>query len=86
MTLAVTTTIAGNQPLSVAELVRLAAGRRLTSIDLDEAVEDAAANTAGQVNSEGLDGQVEYLVRHLGSTAAQGIIEGAARRGGEPAP
>jgi hypothetical protein len=86
MTLAITTTLAGNQPPSVAELVRLAVRRRLTSIDLDEAVEDAAANTAGQVNSEGLDGQIEYLVQQLGSTAAQGIIEGVACRGWEPAP
>ncbi len=86
MTLAITTTLAGNQPLSVAELVRLAVGRRLMSTDLDEAVEDAAANTAGQVNSEGLDGQIEYLVGQLGSAAAQGIIEGAACRGREPAP
>jgi hypothetical protein len=86
VTLAVTTTIAGNQPPSVAELVRLAVGRRLTSTDLDEAVEDAAANSAGQVNSEGLDGQIEYLVRQLGSTAALRIIEGAVCRSGEPAP
>jgi len=86
MTLAVTTIIASNQPASVAELVRLAVGWRLTSTDLDEAVHDAADDAAARVSGEGLDGQIEYLVKQLGPIGAQGRIEGAACHGREPAP
>jgi hypothetical protein len=86
MSNAVTRNVAGDQRPSVAELVRLAAGRRLTSEHLDDAVRDAADESAAQMNSEGLDVQIEYLVRRLGPLGARDAIERAAYRSWEPAP
>jgi hypothetical protein len=82
---AVTRSGAGGLLPSVGELVRLAAGRRLSSDHLDDAVHDAADERAAQINSEGLDAQIEYLVRRLGPAGARDAIEHAAR-GGELAP
>jgi hypothetical protein len=67
------------QPPSVAELVALAAHLQLSSEDLDDAVHDAAGEHAAALNSEGLDGQIEYLVARLGPTDAQAAIEAASR-------
>jgi hypothetical protein len=67
-------------PPTVAELVTLAAGLRLTSERLDDAVHDAAAERAAQVNSEGLDGQIEYLVLRVGPRSARNAITQAAER------
>lgn len=68
-----------DQPPSVAELVALAAHRLLSSEHLDEAVHDAADEHAANLNSEGLDVQIEYLVSRLGASDAQAKIEGADR-------
>jgi hypothetical protein len=72
---------AGGEPPSVAELVALAAHRLLSSEHLDEAVHDAADEHAANLNSEGLDVQIEYLVSRLGAREAQAKIEGADRGG-----
>lgn len=68
-----------DQPPSVAELVALAAHLLLSSEDLDDAVHDAADEHAATLNSEGLDGQIEYLVARLGAKDAQAAIEAAGR-------
>jgi hypothetical protein len=73
-------------PPTVAELVRLAAGLHLTSERLDDAVHDAAAERAAQINSEGLDGQIEYLVLRTDARAARdAITQAAGRRQESPA-
>ena len=73
-----------DQPPSVAELVALAAHLLLSSEDLDDAVHDAADEHAATLNSEGLDGQIEYLVARLGAKDAQAAIEAAGRGHGTP--
>jgi hypothetical protein len=67
-------------PPTVAELVTLAAGLHLTSERLDDVVHDAAAERAAQINSEGLDGQIKYLVLRTGARAARDAITQAAGR------
>lgn len=66
---------------SVPELVALAARRRLSSEDLDEDVHDAASENAANINSEGLDGQIQYLVLRFGPSQTRAQIERAGRRG-----
>lgn len=68
-----------DQPPSRAELVALAAHLLLSSEDLDDAVHDAADEHAATLNTEGLDGQIEYLVARLGAKDAQAAIEAAGR-------
>lgn len=65
---------------SVSELVALAARGRLSSEDLDEDVHDAASEDAANVNSEGLDGQIAYLVQRLGARETQARVERTGRR------
>jgi len=64
----------------VAELVALATHLLLSSEDLDDAIHDAADEHAGNINSEGLDVQIEYLVSQLGASETQARIERAGRR------
>jgi hypothetical protein len=73
-----------DQSPSIAELVALAARMLLSSEDLDDAVHDAADEHAATINSEGLDGQIEYLVARLGAKDAQAAIEAAGH--GEDTP
>jgi hypothetical protein len=62
----------------LAALVALAERHRIGEVDLDEAVHDAAARQGCQANNEGVQGQIEYLIDHIGTQAARGEIEQAA--------
>jgi len=69
---------------SVSELVALAAQRRLSNEDLDEDVHDAASENAANINNDGLDGQIAYLVCRLGPGQTRARIERAGRPGACP--
>jgi hypothetical protein len=70
----------GEENPSVSELVALAAQRGLSGEELDDDVHDAASENAANVNSQGLDGQIEYLVLRLGANKTRARIEHAASR------
>jgi hypothetical protein len=72
--------------LSVSELGALAARGGLSSEHLDDDVHDAASEQAVNINSEGLDGQIQYLVLRLGASHTRARIEHAGDRGVECLP
>lgn len=55
---------------SIRSLVEWAESKGVGSEDLDELVHDCASSMASDANNAGLDGQIEFLVKHLGESGA----------------
>lgn len=59
----------------VNELVVLATRRRVSPEQLDDQVHDAASEQAAEINNDGLDAQIEYLLARLGAKEVRRRIE-----------
>ncbi|WP_201842701.1 hypothetical protein [Microvirga zambiensis] len=53
-------------PTIIAELVRLALSHGLSDSSLDERVHNAASSAAAAANSDGLPGQIAFLISQIG--------------------
>lgn len=60
--------------MNLEELIKLAERLELQSEDLNEVVHDLASSEAANVNNEGLDLQLQFIVRQVGANETQRII------------
>jgi len=57
------------------DLIVQAEKNRITSESLDEAVHEAKANEAAEINNGGLESQIPYLVEFYGSNHVRELVE-----------
>jgi hypothetical protein len=73
-------TRAAAPPSAVAELVALAHELEVKELELDERVHDVASRAGSDVNNEGLEGQIAFLIQRLGAEETRRIVEQATQQ------
>lgn len=66
---------ADDRAAAVKRLANKAESAGLQAEDLDETVHDLVSSIASDINNEGMDGQIKYLVKEMGAQHAEREID-----------